>query len=71
MRTLRTKQRIQPQKKSVYIELGSDSSEDTVNKATYCSVGDQELLQITPQGTRDETSLDSAKRLLVNFLRRI
>uniref|UniRef100_A0A2K5P2V9 Breast cancer type 1 susceptibility protein homolog n=1 Tax=Cercocebus atys TaxID=9531 RepID=A0A2K5P2V9_CERAT len=61
VRTLRTKQRIQPQKKSVYIELGSDSSEDTVNKATYCSVGDQELLQITPQGTRDETSLDSAK----------
>ncbi|XP_023059777.1 breast cancer type 1 susceptibility protein isoform X5 [Piliocolobus tephrosceles] len=62
VRTLRTKQRIQPQKKSVYIELGSDSSEDTVNKATYCSVGDQELLQITPQGTRDETSLDSAKK---------
>ena len=26
------------------------------------SVGDQELLQITPQGTRDETSLDSAKK---------
>ncbi|XP_033038751.1 breast cancer type 1 susceptibility protein isoform X6 [Trachypithecus francoisi] len=62
VRTLRTKQRIQPQKKSVCIELGSDSSEDTVNKATYCSVGDQELLQITPQGTRDETSLDSAKK---------
>ncbi|XP_072861383.1 breast cancer type 1 susceptibility protein isoform X15 [Chlorocebus sabaeus] len=62
VRTLRTKQRIQSQKKSVYIELGSDSSEDTVNKATYCSVGDQELLQITPQGTRDETSLDSAKK---------
>nr|XP_028691466.1 breast cancer type 1 susceptibility protein homolog isoform X6 [Macaca mulatta]XP_045231863.1 breast cancer type 1 susceptibility protein isoform X8 [Macaca fascicularis] len=62
VRTLRTKQQIQPQKKSVYIELGSDSSEDTVNKATYCSVGDQELLQITPQGTRDETSLDSAKK---------
>ncbi|XP_055112866.2 breast cancer type 1 susceptibility protein isoform X26 [Symphalangus syndactylus] len=62
VRTLRTKQRIQPQKKSVYIELGSDSSEDTVNKATYCSVGDQELLQITPQGTRDEISLDSAKK---------
>ncbi|XP_054402455.1 breast cancer type 1 susceptibility protein isoform X21 [Pongo abelii] len=62
VRTLRTKQRIQPQKKSVYIELGSDSSEDTVNKATYCSVGDQELLQITPQGTSDEISLDSAKK---------
>uniref|UniRef100_A0A2K5IME1 Breast cancer type 1 susceptibility protein homolog n=1 Tax=Colobus angolensis palliatus TaxID=336983 RepID=A0A2K5IME1_COLAP len=67
VRTLRTKQRIQPQKKSVYIELGSDSSEDTVNKATYCSVGDQELLQITPQGTRDETSLDSAKKAACEF----
>ncbi|XP_072861377.1 breast cancer type 1 susceptibility protein isoform X9 [Chlorocebus sabaeus] len=67
VRTLRTKQRIQSQKKSVYIELGSDSSEDTVNKATYCSVGDQELLQITPQGTRDETSLDSAKKAACEF----
>ncbi|XP_033038746.1 breast cancer type 1 susceptibility protein isoform X2 [Trachypithecus francoisi] len=67
VRTLRTKQRIQPQKKSVCIELGSDSSEDTVNKATYCSVGDQELLQITPQGTRDETSLDSAKKAACEF----
>uniref|UniRef100_A0A2K6CC10 Breast cancer type 1 susceptibility protein homolog n=1 Tax=Macaca nemestrina TaxID=9545 RepID=A0A2K6CC10_MACNE len=67
VRTLRTKQQIQPQKKSVYIELGSDSSEDTVNKATYCSVGDQELLQITPQGTRDETSLDSAKKAACEF----
>ncbi|XP_017723125.1 PREDICTED: breast cancer type 1 susceptibility protein [Rhinopithecus bieti] len=67
VRTLRTKQRIQPQKKSVYIELGSDSSEDMVNKATYCSVGDQELLQITPQGTRDETSLDSAKKAACEF----
>nr|WEW62341.1 BRCA1 DNA repair associated isoform p.24 transcript variant sv.35 [Homo sapiens] len=65
VRTLRTKQRIQPQKTSVYIELGSDSSEDTVNKATYCSVGDQELLQITPQGTRDEISLDSAKKAVL------
>ncbi|XP_057156179.2 breast cancer type 1 susceptibility protein isoform X13 [Pan paniscus] len=67
VRTLRTKQRIQPQKKSVYIELGSDSSEDTVNKATYCSVGDQELLQITPQGTRNEISLDSAKKAACEF----
>ncbi|XP_035157366.1 breast cancer type 1 susceptibility protein isoform X20 [Callithrix jacchus] len=62
VRSLRTKQWIQPQNKSVYIDLGSDSSEDTINKKTYCSVGDQELLQITPQGTRDETSLDSAKK---------
>nr|XP_012299293.1 breast cancer type 1 susceptibility protein isoform X6 [Aotus nancymaae] len=62
VRSLRTKQWIQPQNKSVYIDLGSDSSEDTINKKTYCSVGDQELLQITPQGTRDETSLGSAKK---------
>ncbi|XP_022365458.1 breast cancer type 1 susceptibility protein isoform X2 [Enhydra lutris kenyoni] len=62
VRSLRTKQQIQPQNKSVYIELGSDSSEDTVNKASYCSVGDDELLQITPQGSRAEASLNSAKR---------
>ncbi|EHH25017.1 hypothetical protein EGK_08769 [Macaca mulatta] len=31
------------------------------------SVGDQELLQITPQGTRDETSLDSAKKAACEF----
>ncbi|XP_057173872.1 breast cancer type 1 susceptibility protein isoform X5 [Ursus arctos] len=62
VRSLRTKQQIQPQNKSVYIELGSDSSEDTVNKASYCSVGDDELLQITPQGARAEASLNPAKK---------
>ncbi|XP_047562028.1 breast cancer type 1 susceptibility protein isoform X3 [Lutra lutra] len=62
VRSLRTKQQIQPQNKSVYIELGSDSSEDTVNKASYCSVGDDELLQITPQGSRAEASLNPAKK---------
>ncbi|XP_035951403.2 breast cancer type 1 susceptibility protein isoform X6 [Halichoerus grypus] len=62
VRSLRTKQQIQPQNKSVYIELGSDSSEDTVNKATYCSVEGDELLQITPQGARAEASLNSAKK---------
>ncbi|XP_032135403.1 breast cancer type 1 susceptibility protein isoform X5 [Sapajus apella] len=67
VRSLRTKQQIQPQNKSVYIDLGSDSSEDTINKKTYCSVGDQELFQITPQGTRDETSLDSAKKAPCEF----
>uniref|UniRef100_A0A2K5C6Q8 RING-type E3 ubiquitin transferase BRCA1 n=1 Tax=Aotus nancymaae TaxID=37293 RepID=A0A2K5C6Q8_AOTNA len=67
VRSLRTKQWIQPQNKSVYIDLGSDSSEDTINKKTYCSVGDQELLQITPQGTRDETSLGSAKKAPCEF----
>ncbi|XP_032727642.1 breast cancer type 1 susceptibility protein isoform X10 [Lontra canadensis] len=62
VRSLRTKQQIQPQNKSVYIELGSDSSEDTVNKASYCSVGDDALLQITPQGSRAEASLNPAER---------
>lgn len=62
LRSLRTKQQIQPQNKSVYIELGSDSSEDTVNKASYCSVRDDELLQITPQGSRTEASLNPAKK---------
>ncbi|XP_047399509.1 breast cancer type 1 susceptibility protein isoform X2 [Sciurus carolinensis] len=68
MKSLRTKQQIQPQSKSVYIELGSDSSEDTVNKANYCSVRDQELLQITTQGARAEThSVDSANKAACAF----
>ncbi|XP_021571899.1 breast cancer type 1 susceptibility protein, partial [Carlito syrichta] len=66
LRSLKTKQ-IQSQNKSVYIELGSDSSEDTVNKANYYSVKDQELLQITPQGARAEASLDSAKNAACEF----
>ncbi|XP_045382607.1 breast cancer type 1 susceptibility protein isoform X5 [Lemur catta] len=67
VRSLRTKQQIKPQTNSVYIELGSDSSEDTANKASYWSVGDQELLQITPQGARAKTSLDSAKNAACAF----
>ncbi|XP_014446214.1 breast cancer type 1 susceptibility protein isoform X3 [Tupaia chinensis] len=67
VRSLRTKQQMQPQNKSVYIELGSDSSEDTVNKTSYCSAKDQELLQITPQGARIEASLDSAKNAACEF----
>ncbi|XP_004684180.1 PREDICTED: breast cancer type 1 susceptibility protein isoform X2 [Condylura cristata] len=67
VRSLRTKQQIQPQKKSVYIELGSDSSEDTVNKASCCSMGDQELSQITPQGARAEASLNSTKKGVCEF----
>ncbi|XP_077020375.1 breast cancer type 1 susceptibility protein isoform X7 [Tamandua tetradactyla] len=62
VRSLKTKQHIHLQSKSVYIELGSDSSEDTVNKASYCSIRDQELLQITPQGARVEASLDPAEK---------
>uniref|UniRef100_A0A452VMF4 Breast cancer type 1 susceptibility protein homolog n=1 Tax=Ursus maritimus TaxID=29073 RepID=A0A452VMF4_URSMA len=51
VRSLRTKQQIQPQNKSVYIELGKRHS-----------VGDDELLQITPQGARAEASLNPAKK---------
>uniref|UniRef100_A0A4X1TWF3 Breast cancer type 1 susceptibility protein homolog n=1 Tax=Sus scrofa TaxID=9823 RepID=A0A4X1TWF3_PIG len=54
VKPLRTQQQIQPQNKSVYIELGSDSSEDTVNKANYCSGGDHGLLETTPQGAKAE-----------------
>ncbi|XP_070083298.1 breast cancer type 1 susceptibility protein isoform X11 [Equus caballus] len=67
VRSLRTKQQIQPQNKSIYIELGSDSSEDTVNKASYCSLGDHELLQITPQGARAEASLNPTKKAACEF----
>ncbi|XP_060145947.1 breast cancer type 1 susceptibility protein isoform X16 [Globicephala melas] len=67
VRSLRTKQQIQPQNKSVYIELGSDSSEDTVNEASYFSVGDHELLEITPQGAKAEASLNRAKKAACEF----
>ncbi|XP_048223026.1 breast cancer type 1 susceptibility protein [Perognathus longimembris pacificus] len=60
--SLKTKKQIRSQNKSVYIELGSDSSEETSCISNYCSVLDEELLQITPQGTSAEASLDSAKR---------
>ncbi|XP_068832052.1 breast cancer type 1 susceptibility protein isoform X20 [Capricornis sumatraensis] len=65
VRSLRTKQQTQSQ--SVYIELGSDSSEDTVNKASYLSVGDHELLEITPQGAKAKTNLNPAKKAACEF----
>ncbi|XP_047615155.1 breast cancer type 1 susceptibility protein isoform X5 [Phacochoerus africanus] len=61
VKPLRTQQQIQPQNKSVYIELGSDSSEDTVNKANYCSGGDHGLLEITPQGAKAEAKKDACE----------
>ncbi|KAM5309861.1 LOW QUALITY PROTEIN: breast cancer type 1 susceptibility protein [Glossophaga mutica] len=67
VRSLRTKQQVQSQNKSVYIELGSDSSEDTVNKASYYSVGDQGLSQISPQGAGAEASLSSAEKAACEF----
>ncbi|XP_059733751.1 breast cancer type 1 susceptibility protein homolog isoform X8 [Bos taurus] len=67
VRSLRTKQQTQSQNKSVYIELGSDSSEDTVNKASYFSVGDHELLEITPQGAKAKTNLNPAEKAACEF----
>ncbi|XP_036125464.1 breast cancer type 1 susceptibility protein isoform X9 [Molossus molossus] len=67
VRSLKTKQQVQSQHKSVYIELGSDSSEDTVNKASYYSVEDHDLLQITPQGTTAEASLNPVKKAACEF----
>ncbi|XP_075417989.1 breast cancer type 1 susceptibility protein isoform X2 [Tenrec ecaudatus] len=58
--SLRTKQ--QKKKKPVYIELGSDSSEDSSNKASYYSVLDPDLIQIIPQGARPEAGLDPSKK---------
>ncbi|XP_045692968.1 breast cancer type 1 susceptibility protein isoform X2 [Phyllostomus hastatus] len=67
VKSLRTKQQVQSQNKSVYIELGSDSSEDTVNKASYYSVGDHGLLQIAPQGSRADAGSSSAKKAACEF----
>ncbi|XP_006901791.1 PREDICTED: LOW QUALITY PROTEIN: breast cancer type 1 susceptibility protein homolog [Elephantulus edwardii] len=65
--SLKSKQQLQLQNKSVYIKLGSDSSEETVNKASRCSVVDQDLLEITPQGARDEANLDPTKKAACEF----
>lgn len=62
VRSTKKNQQARPRKKSVYIELGSDSSEEIVNKSDGCSVQDQELLQITPRGAGDEANLESARR---------
>ncbi|KAF6092503.1 BRCA1 DNA repair associated [Phyllostomus discolor] len=67
VKSLRTKQQVQSQNKSVYIELGSDSSEDTVNKASYYSVGDHGLLQTAPQGARADAGSSSAKKAACEF----
>ncbi|XP_075846751.1 breast cancer type 1 susceptibility protein isoform X3 [Microtus pennsylvanicus] len=62
VRSTKKNQQARPRKKSVYIELGSDSSEEIVNKSDGCSVQDQELLEITPRGVGDEASLESARK---------
>lgn len=67
VRSRRKKQQVQSQKKSVYIELGSDSSEDAANKASYYRVRDHERLQITPQGARAEARVNPAKKAACEF----
>ncbi|XP_038184367.1 breast cancer type 1 susceptibility protein isoform X2 [Arvicola amphibius] len=67
VRSTKKNQQPQPRKKSVYVELGSDSSEEIVNKSDGCSVQDQELLQITPRGAGDEASLESARKAACEF----
>ncbi|XP_027283854.2 breast cancer type 1 susceptibility protein isoform X5 [Cricetulus griseus] len=62
VRSTKKNHQTQPRNKSVYIELESDSSEETVSKPDDCSVRDQELLQTTSLGAGDEVSLDSSTR---------
>ncbi|XP_074117765.1 breast cancer type 1 susceptibility protein isoform X2 [Sminthopsis crassicaudata] len=52
--SLRRKQKKCIKSNAVYIELGSDSSEDGVKNAVCNSVKDQELCQTPPQGTRSK-----------------
>ncbi|XP_040605698.1 breast cancer type 1 susceptibility protein isoform X6 [Mesocricetus auratus] len=58
----RKSRQAQPRNKSVYIELESDSSEETVSKPDDCSVRDQELLHATPRRAGAGASLDPANR---------
>ncbi|XP_036050389.1 breast cancer type 1 susceptibility protein [Onychomys torridus] len=67
VRSMKKTQQTQPRNKSVYIELESDSSEETVKRPDDRSVRDQELLQMTPQGAGDEASLDSAEKAACEF----
>ncbi|XP_031822206.1 breast cancer type 1 susceptibility protein isoform X2 [Sarcophilus harrisii] len=52
--SLRRKQKKCIKNNAVYIELGSDSSEDGAKNAICNSVKDQELCQTSPQGTRSK-----------------
>ncbi|XP_028636496.1 breast cancer type 1 susceptibility protein [Grammomys surdaster] len=67
VKSMKKNRQTQPRNKSVYIELGSDSSEETVNKPIDCSVKDQELLQNTPRGAGDESRLHSTKEAACEF----
>ncbi|XP_068923683.1 breast cancer type 1 susceptibility protein isoform X2 [Petaurus breviceps papuanus] len=55
--SLRRKQKKCIKNNAVYIELGSDSSEDGVKNVVYNSVEDQELCQTSPEGTRPKVRL--------------
>ncbi|XP_072502704.1 breast cancer type 1 susceptibility protein [Notamacropus eugenii] len=57
--SLRKKQKKCIKKNAVYIELGSDSSEDGVKNAVCNSMEDQKLCQTSPQGTRPKVRLKS------------
>nr|AAB17114.1 breast/ovarian cancer susceptibility homolog [Mus musculus] len=67
VRSVKKNRQTQPRKKSVYIELDSDSSEETVTKPGDCSVRDQELLQTAPQEAGDEGKLHSAEEAACEF----
>ncbi|XP_052612218.1 breast cancer type 1 susceptibility protein isoform X2 [Peromyscus californicus insignis] len=67
VRSMKKTQQTLPRNKSVYIELESDSSEETIKRPDDCSVRDQELLQMTPQEAGDEASLDSAEKDTCEF----
>ncbi|XP_042138790.1 breast cancer type 1 susceptibility protein isoform X8 [Peromyscus maniculatus bairdii] len=67
VRSMKKTQQTQPRNKSVYIELESDSSEETVKRPDDCSVRDQELLQMTPREAGDEASLESAEKAACEF----
>ncbi|XP_020828279.1 breast cancer type 1 susceptibility protein isoform X1 [Phascolarctos cinereus] len=55
--SLRRKQKKCIKNNAVYIELGSDSSEDSVKNAVCNSVEDQELCQTSPRRTRSKVRL--------------
>ncbi|XP_021067239.1 breast cancer type 1 susceptibility protein isoform X2 [Mus pahari] len=67
VRTVKRNRQTQPRNKSFYIELESDSSEETVTKPGDCGVRDQELLQIVPQEAGDEGKLHSAEEAACEF----
>lgn len=67
VRSMKKKRQTQPQNKSVYLALESDSSEERVNAPDGCSVRDQELFQIAPGGAGDEGKLNSAKKAACDF----